>query len=159
MYFAGELAMKLALGLFVFTLCSSLITTAQVLPTSSGSCGVSASGLMSCSWLSAVPIRKADANIGQQNVPSGGPELLVTRFNLAPRAPLTRLVKGDDELIIGMGKGELVNEAKSPPLHISVDVGSVAFLPKEEPYAFRNVGNEEVDVLVVRMHTVDPAGQ
>jgi hypothetical protein len=153
------MTMNYALGFFLFVLCSSLTVTAQVLPTVSGSCGVSPSGLMSCDWLSAVPRTKADGSTRKQSDPAGRPELIVTRFNLSPGAPLTRMVTGEDELIIGMGKGELINEAKSPPLHISVSEGSVFLMPKEGPYALRNVGKQEADVLVVRIHPMGVASQ
>ncbi len=135
--------------LYVLLLSSPLAVTAQVLPTSSGSCGVTASGLMSCDQLSVAPMRKADGTAIGRITPGGHTELFVTRFNLAPGAPLAKMIEGHDVLIVGLGDGELVNEAKSPPLHIRVSNGSVVLMPKEESYLLRNVGNQELDVLVV----------
>lgn len=133
----------------MFALCSFLTTTAQVLPTSTGSCGVSPSGLASCDWVSAVRIRNADGSTSKQRVSTVHPELFVTRFNLAPGAPLTRTIEGHDLLIVALGDGELVNETKSPPLHISMRIGSVILMPKEEVYLLRNVGKQELGVLVI----------
>ena len=59
---------------------------------------------------------------------------------------------GEDELIIGMGAGELVNEAKSPSLPISISEGLVLLMPKEESYLLRNVGKQDIHILVIRMH-------
>jgi hypothetical protein len=143
--------MKYAVALWLIGLCFSLAATAQVLPTSSGSCGVGPSGLMSCNWLSGAPLKKADGSKSVPSIPSGQPELFVTRFNLSPGAPLTPLVEGQDVLIVGMGDGELVNETKSPPTHVSVRNGSVFLMPGEEHYLLRNIGKGDVDVLVVRM--------
>jgi hypothetical protein len=143
--------MRYTVALWFLGLCGSLVATAQVLPTSSGSCGVAPSGLMSCDLLSAAPLKKADGSKGIQAVPSGQPELFVTRFNLSPGTPLTPLSEGQDVLIVGMGDGELVNEAKSPPTHIFVRDGSVFLMPQEEHHLLRNIGKQDVDVLVVRI--------
>jgi hypothetical protein len=73
--------------LYVSTFCllillSAVTATAQILPTSNGSCRVTASGLESCNWMSGVS-RKADKD-------TDGPrsQLFVTRCILAPGAPL-----------------------------------------------------------------------
>ena len=155
----GVITMKLAPGLFLLALCGSLTATAQVLPTSSGGCGVTASGTVSCDFLSAAPIKPGEGNTSKQTVCGGRSELIVTKINLAPGAPLTRWVPGEDELIIGMGAGQLVNEAKSPPLPISVNEGLVLLMPKEESYALRNIGKQELEVLVIRFHPISPASQ
>jgi hypothetical protein len=141
--------MKYAVALWLLGLCGSLVATGQVLPTSSGSCGVAASGLMRCDWLSPAPLKKADGSKRIRTVPSGHPEVFVTRFNLSPGAPLTPLVEGQDVLIVGMGDGELVNETKSPPAHINVRTGSVFLMPQEEHYLLRNIGKQDVAVIVV----------
>lgn len=114
---------------------------------------------MSCEWLSAEPLKKSDGTMSKQSVYNGRPKLIVTRFNLSSGAPLTRMAAGEDELIVGMGSGELMNEAKSPPSHISISEGSVVLMPKEEPYTLRNVGKQEVQVLVVRMQQTEPANK
>lgn len=61
------------------------------------------------------------------------------------------MVSGEDELIVAMGAGELINETKSPPLRITVKEGWVALMPKDEPYALRNVGKRQLNILVIRM--------
>lgn len=70
---------------------------------------------------------------------------------------MTRMVAGEDELIVGMGKGELANEAKSPPVDVSVSEGSVFLMPRDEPYKLRNVGKQDVEVLVIRLHPTKAA--
>ncbi|HLZ41680.1 MAG TPA: hypothetical protein VKQ11_12000 [Candidatus Sulfotelmatobacter sp.] len=142
--------MKHAVVLWFLVICAPLIATAQVLPTSSGSCGVAPSGLMSCDWLSPAPLKTADGK-SVNTVPSSSPQLFVTRFNLSPGAPLASLVDGQEVLIFGMGDGELVNEAKSPAAHINVRNGSVLLMRQEEHYLLRNIGKQELDVLVVQV--------
>jgi hypothetical protein len=136
--------MKCAVVLWFLAVWGPLLATAQVLPTSSGSCRVAPSGLMSCDWLSAAPLKKADGSKSVNTVPSGRPQLFVTRFNLSPSAPLTSLVEGQEVLIFGMGDGELVNETKSPPAHINVRNGSVVLMPQEQHYLLRNIGKQEL---------------
>jgi len=142
--------MKNAAGFVVFAFCSYLTAVAQVLPRSNGSCSVTSSGAMSCDWLSAVPKGGGDESTLNPRIPAEGRELFVTRFHLAPGAPLHRMVKGYDELIIGLGDGELVNETKSPNARVEVRTGSVVLMPKEEAYVLRNVGKQDLDVVVVQ---------
>ena len=78
-------------------------------------------------------------------------KLFVTRYILAPGAPLTLSVEGHDVLIVGMNNGELVNEEKSPPSHVNVSNGSVMLMPKEEPYLLRNIGKESLELLVIEV--------
>jgi hypothetical protein len=136
--------MKTAVGLFVFALCSSLTASAQIV--ANGSCGCSVvSSTVSCSCLSAMSTR-------DQKVPSDRPQLIETRVRLSPGAVLTRWVPGDDELIIGIGSGQLVNESKSPVVDVTVSEGSMFLMPKDEPYWLRNVGKQDVEVRVIRIH-------
>ena len=92
-------------------------------------------------------------------MPSDRAQLIDTLVRLSPGALLTRWVPGDDELIIGMGKGELTNEAKSPHVDVSVGEGSIFLMPKDEPYKLRNVGKQDVEVRVIRIHQIGPACQ
>lgn len=140
--------MRYALTVCALILSGSLSISGQVLATASGSCGVSASGLMSCSWLSTVPLCKTSETTSGRRPPNH-PELIVMRFALSPGAPLMRMVDGQDVLIIGMGDGELVNEATSPLVHVSVTNGSVILMPKEQNNLLRNVRKQEVNVQVV----------
>ena len=141
--------MRCTVALWLLVLVASFAATAQVLPTSSGGCGVGASGVMSCDWLSAYPLSRVGEGGISHATPDGRPQLFVTRFNLSPGAPLRALVEGREVLIVGMGDGELVNEAKSPPTHINVSNGSVVLMPKEEKYVLRNIGKRDVDLLVI----------
>jgi len=75
---------------------------------------------------------------------------------LSPGGTLKRWVPGEIDLIVGKERGELENEAKSPPLPISVSEGVILFMPKEEPYALRNVGKQDLHILVVRMKPTNP---
>jgi hypothetical protein len=77
--------------------------------------------------------------------------LFVTRYRLAPGAPLRTPVAGQDAVIVGMNNGELSNEKKSPPSHVNVSNGSVLLMPKEEPFLLRNVGKESVELLVIEV--------
>jgi hypothetical protein len=151
--------MKPAIGLLAFALCGSLTTTAQILPAHNGGCAISSSDLVNCSIQSAVPISKTDGSTGKQSVPADRREFMVILFRLSPGAPMTRMVAGEDELIVGMGKGELTNEAKSPPVDVSVSEGSVFLMPNDEPYKLRNVGKQDVEVLVIRLHPTKAASQ
>src|SRR5215469_7912042 len=107
----------------------------QVLPASSGSCRVSPSGVEGCHWMTGVKSSK----------------LLVTRYVLAPGAPLTPPRAGREALIVGTNNGELVNEKKSPPSHVNVSNGSVMLMPKEEPYLLRNIGKDNLELLVIEV--------
>jgi hypothetical protein len=161
-YGVGGTFMKYIAGLWFFGLFGLLSATGQVLPTSSGSCGISASGVMSCDLLSPAPLKWANGSSGTQKIPIirselsviqkipiSHSELSVIRFDLSPGAPLVPMVEGQDVLIVGMGDGELANETKSPPTHITLRNGSVVLMPKEEHYLLRNLGKQDVDVLVV----------
>lgn len=107
----------------------------QVLPASSGSCRVSPSGVEGCHWMTGVKSAK----------------LFVTRYILAPGAPLNPPVEGHDALIVAMNNGELVNEKKSPPSRVNVSNGLVMLMPKEEPYLLRNVGKDSIELLVIEV--------
>jgi len=78
-------------------------------------------------------------------------KLFVTRYILAPGAPLNPPVEGHDAVIVGMNNGELVNEKESPPSHVSVQNGWVMLMPKEDPYLLRNIGKESVELLVIEV--------
>jgi len=143
--------MKTAVSLLAFALCSSLTTTAQIVPNGGYGCGLSGS-TMSCSCGSAVGESKP-------SVPSERSQLIETWIRLSPGALLTKGIPGDDEVFIGMGSGELANEAKSPPVDIPVSEGSLFLMPKDEPYRLRNVGKQDVEVRVYRIHHTDPASQ
>lgn len=141
--------MKYAAALWLFLLWRSFAATAQVLPTSGGSCGVGSSGIMSCAWFTAVPLRRGDGDRSNNAAPDDRPQIFVTRFTLAHGAPLGALVEGREGLIIGMGDGELVNETKSPPIHISVGNGTALLMLKDEHYLLRNIGTQDLELLVV----------
>ena len=77
--------------------------------------------------------------------------LFVTRYILAPGAPLNQPVEGTEDLIVGMGNGELLNEKKSQQSHITVFDGLVMLMPKQEPYQLRNVGKESLTLLLIEI--------
>jgi hypothetical protein len=127
------------------------ICSAQVLPTANGSCGVSASGVMDCDWVSA-------ANLRRQGVPTKatatpvdkGSQLFTTRYVLAPGAPLEAPNPGQNALIVAMNSGEFVNEKSSTQSHVDVWSGLVMMMPIE-PYLLRNVGKENLELLVIEV--------
>jgi mannose-6-phosphate isomerase-like protein (cupin superfamily) len=142
--------MRYVTAFFLFVLLISRSTEAQVLPTSSGSCGISASGTMGCDWMSTINLRRTtDTRKTTDTALDDRSKLFVTRCILAPGAPLSPLVEGRDVLIVSMNNGELVNEKRSPQNHVNVSTGLVMLMPKEEPYLLRNVGKENLDLLVI----------
>lgn len=95
--------MKTAVGLFVFAVCNSLTTAAQILP--NGNCVDFVSGSTHMGHCA------GGMHIGKQNLPGDSSQLIETLLILAPDALLVKGVPGDDEVFIGMGSGSLVNEA------------------------------------------------
>jgi hypothetical protein len=138
--------MKFALTLCLF-LSLGFPPTAQVLPTSNGSCGIGATGLMSCEWLSAPPVTFKGNRPASAKMPPKG--VFVTRYTLEPGAPLRPTVEGHDVLIVGMNDGEIANEAKEPQTYINVTNGTVMLMPKEEPYLLWNIGKQSLDLLLI----------
>jgi mannose-6-phosphate isomerase-like protein (cupin superfamily) len=143
--------MRYVTAFCLFVLLSGHSTEAQVLPTSNGSCGISASGAESCNWISAITLRKAEPMNTADAATDSRPKLFVTRCILAPGAPLNPLVEGTDVLVVGMNSGELVNERKSPQSHVNVSSGLVMLMPKEEPYLLRNIGKVNLELLVIEV--------
>jgi mannose-6-phosphate isomerase-like protein (cupin superfamily) len=101
--------------------------------------------------MSAITLRKAGSAKTADTSADSRPKLFVTRCILAPGAPLNPLVEGTDVLIVGMNNGELVNEKKSPPSQVNVSNGLVMLMPKEEPYLPRNIGKENLELLVIEV--------
>jgi mannose-6-phosphate isomerase-like protein (cupin superfamily) len=101
--------------------------------------------------MSAITLRKAGTTKTADASADSRPKLFVTRCILAPGAPLNPLVEGADVLIVGMNNGELVNEKRSPQSQVSVSNGSVMLMPKEEPYLLRNIGKENLELLVIEV--------
>jgi hypothetical protein len=126
------------------------------MPTSNGSCGVAASGVASCDWISAINIRQGvtrqttdkPSNLAHDSHPA----LFVTTFILAPGAALdSQAIVGGEVLIVGRNKGEVMNEDKSPPSRIDVYKDLVMLMPKEEPYLLRNIGKDNVELLLIEI--------
>ena len=139
----------------LFISISIVTATAQIMPKSSGSCGVAASGVASCDWISTINIRKAASRTtdGTSDLAhNSGPALFVTTFILAPGAPLdSREIVGGEVLIVGRNKGEVVNEKKSPPALINVYKDLVMLKPKDEPYLLRNTGKDNLELLLIEI--------
>lgn len=126
------------------------------MPKFSGSCGVAASGVASCDWVSTISIRKAATSQKTDETSDlaheSRPALFVTTFILAPGAPLdSREIVGREVLIVGRNKGELVNEKKSTPARINVYEDLVMLMPKDEPYLLRNIGKDNLELLLVEI--------
>jgi mannose-6-phosphate isomerase-like protein (cupin superfamily) len=135
----------------LFVLLSGFTATAQVLPTSNGSCRVTASGLESCHWMSGGSLRRANSDKTTHSVDDDFSPLFVTRYILAPGAPLNPPIEGTEVLIVGMNNGELLNEKKSPQSHVNVFNGLVILMPKQEPYLLRNVGKQSLELLLIEV--------
>ena len=143
-------------AIFVFISISTVTAAAQIIPKSSGSCGVAASGVASCDWISTINIRRAASRQTTDETSDlardSGPALFVTTFILAPGAPLdSRGIVGGEVLIVGRNKGEVVNEKKSPPTPINVYEGLVMLMPKDEPYVLRNIGKDNLELLLIEI--------
>lgn len=132
---------------------SVVTAAAQVMPKFSGSCGVAASGVASCDWVSTISIRKAATSQKTDETSDlaheSRPALFVTTFILAPVD--SREIVGREVLIVGRNKGELVNEKKSTPARISVYEDLVMLMPKDEPYLLRNIGKDNLELLLVEI--------
>ena len=102
---------------------------------------------MGCNWLSALTVL-ADKKTENGN---GKTKLFVTHYTLAPGAPLRTPVEGYDNLVVGMNDGELANETKLPQTHVNVTTGSVVLMPKEETYLLRNIGKQNLELLVIEV--------
>jgi len=50
-----------------------------------------------------------------------------------------------------MNDGELANEIKLPQTHVNVTNGSVVLMPKEETYLLRNIGKQNLELLVIEI--------
>ena len=60
--------MRYVTAFCLFILLSGHSSEAQVLPTSDGSCGISASGAESCDWMSAITLRKGGHDENRRHV-------------------------------------------------------------------------------------------
>jgi hypothetical protein len=147
--FHEVLAMRFVSAFFLLALISGPTASGQVLPTSNGSCSVTASGLESCNWMSGV--RRPSTSTNTQSAGDQRAALFVTRYILAPGAPLNPPIEGTEVLIVGMSDGELLNEKKPSQSHISVFDGLVMLIPKEEPYLLRNIGKKSLTLLLIEV--------
>jgi len=140
------------LTLFVIIVGAWCMTAAQVvMPTSDGSCGVSAGGAMSCDWLSAYNLTKADSPHANDATRAAHSQsgLFVTRWNLAAGAPMILPMTGYDDLVVGLNDGILINETAKPAARITMSQGSVILVPKNERRIFRNDGGHNLMLVVI----------
>jgi hypothetical protein len=152
----GDFLMKIAMGVLVLALCGSLQAVAQV-PLPGCGCGVSSSTI-GCSCPAGINKETLKAT-NEPTVCDGRREIDGDLITVHPGGLLTRPLPDEDDLIIGKGDGTLVNEAKSQALPIDITAGVVLFLPKDEPYKLRNVGKQDLYIMVIRMRTKTPASQ
>ncbi len=142
--------MRQRIAFCLFVLLGSFPAVAQILPTSNGSCRVTASGLESCNRTSGVS-RTAESIHPAYPRHDATSAIFVTRYILAPGAPLNPAVEGVDVFIVGMSDGELQNEKSPSSSPVAVSSGSVMLMPKREPYMLRNVGKQSLEVLVIEV--------
>lgn len=116
--------MRLLQTILLVLICASVRPSAQVLPSSSGGCSISPNGLMECDILSPAPMTP------RGKVYYTKPEFHVIHYSLAPGAPLKKPAEDFDNLIVGLGDGELANEAKTPASHVNLFKGAVVMMPK-----------------------------
>lgn len=137
--------------LCLFALISAIATSAQMFPSSNGSCTVAAGGVEGCNWVSTIDLHRAphDKRVAEKHKTNRS--VFTTRFILAPGALLdSRQIVGGEVLIIGKNNGEIRNERKSFD-RINVYDGLVMLMPKGEPYLLRNIGQSEVDLLLIQI--------
>lgn len=134
---------------FLLALCTPFTATAQVSPSSNGSCSVNAAGLEDCDWLSAYTLRRDKKT--EKKTENRETKLFVTHYTLAPGAPLRKPVSDYDNVMVGMNGGELVNDTKSPPNQWNVTNGAVVLMPEEEDYLLRNIGKQNLELLVIEI--------
>jgi len=94
-------------------------------------------------------VRRADTNKTTETADDS--KLFVTRYILAPGAPLNSTVEGRDILIVGMNNGELLDEKRSPRSNVTLTNGSVILMPKEQLYLLRNIGKQSLELLVIEV--------
>ena len=80
--------MRCAPAFCLLLLFNGHMAAGQVLPTSNGSCSVSLSGLEGCHWMTGGSLRKGDSSKATNANDDNGSGLFVTRYVLAPGAPL-----------------------------------------------------------------------
>ena len=126
-------------------------TPAQVMPKSDGGCSVSATGLMSCSWLSAVTDCARAPNLCEGGtIPPRESGLYVSRFSLADDAPLTLPLAPYDAIVVSLDEGTLLNESAGPPgVRINAYKGSVLLVRKDDHIRLRNKSGHELKVVVI----------
>lgn len=153
--------MRFCLTSLLVVVLVTFAANSQEMPTSYLSCGVSASALMECEGLSTPLIRWKNSEASKlppetSKVPPEVSKLppkgvFVMRVNLSPGALLPRIFDGDDILIVGMCDGELANEAKAAKTHVNITNGFVMLMPKEEPYLLRNIGQKDLDLVLIEV--------
>jgi hypothetical protein len=127
----------------IVLLCLAAKPSGQVLPSSGGGCSISPTGLMDCDILSPAPMSPG------RKVFYSKPEFHVIRYQLAPGAPLKKNLEHYDNLIVSLSEGELANEAKSPAPQVHLFKGAVVMMPKGQDYLLRNVGENEIDLVLI----------
>jgi hypothetical protein len=140
--------MKFAMGILLLTLCPSLPAAAQI-PLNGCGCRMSSS-TASCNCATGVN-KETGRAINEPTVCDGRRGIIGDIITLSPGGLLTRGMPDEDDLIVGEGDGSLANEAKSPAFSIPVTAGSVLFMPVDEPYKLRNVGKQDLRIIVIRM--------
>jgi len=138
--------------LCLIVLINALSAKAQVFPSASGSCAVAASGVGDCNWVSTVDLHRANPSTAASAPDKSSRSVVTTRFILAAGALLdSRQIVGGEVLIVGKNNGEISNEKKPLANHINVFDGLVMLMPKGEPYLLKNIGQSEVDLLLIEI--------
>ncbi len=72
---------------------------------------------------------------------------------------MPKSICAEDQLIVAMRKGELLNKAKAPPAASPLARGPSFLLPKKEACVLRNAGKQEVDVLLICLSPIGTASR
>jgi hypothetical protein len=135
--------MRIVLAVAFVAACSFPSTRAQVISSANLTCTVVGDGGMACNGPGPIVSKtnKEDKNL---------PKLIVIHVILRPGAALNQPSFSSDCLIIGIDRGDLLNE-KTPLLHVSLEKGSITLMPKEQPFRLRNTGSHDVELQLIEI--------
>jgi hypothetical protein len=116
------------MGLLAIALCGSGKAGAQIQIPGCGIRAPSSAAAMAC--LSERSTQETAGTPSKKVVCDGRWEPIVCSVALSPGANLLSMVPGEYELVLGMGVGELRNEARSGSLSFPMSKGAVLLMPK-----------------------------
>lgn len=120
----------------------AIMVSVQVSPSGNMVCTVVGTGGLSCNGPGPIATRN--------DREKKSPQLLDGLFIVKPGAALDQPNPFVDCRIVGIARGDLVNE-KAPFLHVSLQKDSVTLMPKEQPFRLRNRGPMDVKFRLIQI--------